>query len=95
MISQQPPQFLKAAVKTEPADQYNQNQFINNYSLQPQQPTADIKPVLPAGFSVVQASSGGMSGGGGMPVMNQLGLPPGQAQALQQVTHFCKIILFI
>jgi hypothetical protein len=89
VLSQQPSQFLKAAVKTEPADQYQQNQLFNNLSLAQQ--AADIKPILPAGFSVVQASTGG-GVAGGVPVMNQLGLPPGQAQALQQVIQYTFII---
>ena len=89
VLSQQPSQFLKAAVKTEPADQYQQNQLFNNLSLAQQ--AADIKPILPAGFSVVQASTGGWVAGG-VPVMNQLGLPPGQAQALQQVIQYTFII---
>ncbi len=76
-MSNQTPQFLKS-VKTEPMDTSNQS-FTYGQS----QPPADIKPVLPPGFSLVQAPPPGC-----VPVqMNQLGLPPGQAQALQQVRN--------
>lgn len=81
VLAQQPAQFIKASVKTEPADPYNQSY---GYSLHQQPTPADIKPVLPPGYSVVQMPNGGV------PVqMNQLGLPPGQAQALQQVKLIC------
>ncbi len=96
-MTSQTPQFLKS-VKTEPMETSNQS-----FTYGPPQPPADIKPVLPPGFSLVQAPPPGCipvqapppgcvpvqaPPPGCVPVqMNQLGLPPGQAQALQQVNN--------
>ena len=86
-MTSQTPQFVKS-VKTEPMETSNQS-----FTYGPPQPPADIKPVLPPGFSIVQAPPPGCvpvqaPPPGCVPVqMNQLGLPPGQAQALQQVTN--------